>query len=71
MCPFGDGRHHRRLWQDVKANRSGQVCIRCSKTWEWVGDELFETYKLREMRRYRYTIQRLDKVLEPDTTNSN
>lgn len=46
LCPFGDGRHKRLVWQDAKANRSGLSCVRCHKTWEWVGDALISTWDL-------------------------
>ncbi len=44
LCPYGDGRHKRVPWADHKANRSGFACVKCSKTWEWHGDELRPTY---------------------------
>jgi hypothetical protein len=40
LCPFGDGRHK------LKVAQWGFACAHCSKTWEWVGDELVETYIL-------------------------
>lgn len=53
LCPFGDGRHKRLRWagtakhpgehRDGRA-RSGEVCVRCSKTWEWKGDQLVPTH---------------------------
>lgn len=44
LCPFGDGRHKKKVWQD--GERSGLACVRCSKTWEWVGKELIPTWDL-------------------------
>lgn len=44
LCPFGDGQHKRKVWQDAKTGRSGQMCMRCCKTWTWIGGELVPTY---------------------------
>jgi hypothetical protein len=48
LCPFGDGRHKRQPW--AVEGRSGLVCMRCSKTWEWVGKELVATWDLMKQK---------------------
>ena len=50
LCPFGDGRHKRKPWYErkkgVATGRSGLACIRCGKTWEYVGKALVATYDM-------------------------
>lgn len=46
LCPFGDGRHKRSPWHDAATARSGLACVRCSKTWQFVGDALVPSYDL-------------------------
>lgn len=53
LCPFGDGRHKRKVWSGKAMHtgeirdgrtRSGLVCVNCSKTWEWHGGDLRPTW---------------------------
>jgi hypothetical protein len=51
MIPACATGHKRKPWTQLKplpgaprAPRSGLVCVQCSQTWEWFGDELRPTY---------------------------
>lgn len=47
LCPMtSDGRHKRKPWHDPDGHRAGLACERCHKTWQFVDDELVETYDL-------------------------
>ena len=55
LCAFGDGRHKKAPWSNLMPSgalvegetrpRSGLVCVRCHKTWEYHGDELRPTFR--------------------------
>lgn len=71
LCPITtDGRHALRVWEERRVNlgvvggsRSGFACIRCSKTWEWMGDELEETWEIWRRRAALTEMVRLDEEL--------
>lgn len=45
LCPMTpDGRHKRKPWHDRAGKRSGLSCVKCHKTWSFVGKGLVATY---------------------------
>lgn len=44
LCPFNDGRHKLKPWQERGTTRSGMACVRCSKTWEHVDRQMVATW---------------------------